>query len=285
MNTKKNNNIDISIIIPQKNSLCTIPRLFASIPDTNRVEIILVDNSDVPVKKEDIKVSRDFKLLWASPSRFAGGARNEGMKVANGKWLLFADADDFFTKDAFDLFFSLVNDDADIIYFGMTGIYSDTGEYSSRGEYYTNMVKNYLAGKITEEKMRFLFGTPCSKMIKRELVEKYNLLYDEVVVCNDSYFSTTCGYYANKIKAIDHPVYVATVTRGSLTRRTDFVARHSKYLVTLRINKFLRDKNQGAYQIPIASYIKESLKFGISRTMLMLWEAIKYKQNIFIKLK
>ena len=58
MNTKNNNNIDISIIIPQKNSLCTIPRLFASIPDTNRVEIILVDNSDVPVKKEDIKVSR-----------------------------------------------------------------------------------------------------------------------------------------------------------------------------------------------------------------------------------
>ena len=281
MNVTRNDNIDISIIIPQRNSLATIPRLFATIPDTDRIEIILVDNSDVPVKKEDIGVSRDFILLWASPSRYAGGARNVGMKSAKGKWLLFADADDMFTEDAFDLFFSLIYDDADIIYFGMTGIYSDTGEYSNRGEYYNSIIRKYLSGKITEEKLRFSFGSPCSKMIKREFVEYNNLLYDEVVVCNDSYFSTTSGYYAKKVRAIDKPVYVATVTHGSLTKRTDFVARHSKYLVCLRINKFLRDKNQSKYQLPVASYIRESLRFGIKKTVLMLWEAIKYRQNIF----
>ena len=37
-------------------------------------------------------------------NRTAGGARNEGIKIAKGKWVIFADADDYFEPNAFSSF-------------------------------------------------------------------------------------------------------------------------------------------------------------------------------------
>ena len=83
-----------TLIIPQRNSIATLPRLFNSVPEREDVEIILVDNSPEPITKEQVGIGRDYQLLWTPPARFAGGARNEGMDHAQGKWLIFSDADD-----------------------------------------------------------------------------------------------------------------------------------------------------------------------------------------------
>lgn len=273
---------DISVIIPQKNSIRTLGRLFDSIPDDKRIEIIVVDNSEIPITKDDIGIDREYDLYWAAPSRYAGGARNVGLEHANGKWLVFADADDFYSEGAFDVFFSQIEDDADVIYFGMGGMYDDTGEYAPRGEYYTNKVKKYLSGETDENDIRLLFGTPCSKMVRKALVDKYNIRFDEVVVCNDSFFAQCVGYYAETIKAVDKIVYIATVSRGSLTRRKDFDAVFSRYWVKLRMNQFLREKNLGAYQVPVMSNIVDCCKAQPSKTIKVLSTALKYRQNLFL---
>lgn len=272
----------ISVIIPQRNSIGTLKRLFDSIPDTPRVEIIIVDNSPTPVTKEDVNIDRQYDLYWADPSRFAGGARNVGLEHAHGKWLVFADADDYYTENAFDTFFSLVDDEADVIYFGMTGVYDDTGEFSPRGDYYTNRVRDYLSGRIDENTIRFNFGTPCSKMVRSCMVKENELKYDEVIASNDSYFALLVGYYAKTIKAVDVIVYVATVSRGSLTHRKDYKVLHSRYLVKLRINAFLKSKKLPQYQFPVMDYFSSSFKASPSRLIQLLFEAIKYRQNLFI---
>ena len=267
---------DISVIIPQKNSIKTLGRLFDSIPDDERIEIIVVDNSEEPISKEDIGIDREYDLYWASPTRYAGGARNVGMEHAHGKWLVFADADDFYANGAFDVFFSQIDEDADVIYFGMGGIYDDTGEYAPRGEYYTNKVKKYLSGEIDENNIRLIFGTPCSKMVKKTLVDEHNIRFDEVVVCNDSYFAQCVGYYAKSIKAVDKIVYIATVSHGSLTRRKDFDA------VKLRMNQFLREKSLDEYQGPIMSNIIDCCMAKPLKTFKVLFLALKYRQSIFL---
>lgn len=276
---------DISVIIPQKNSIKTLGRLFDSIPDDKRIEIIVVDNSEIPITKDDIGIDRKYDLYWAAPTRYAGGARNVGLEHAHGKWLVFADADDFYSEGAFDIFFSQIENDADVIYFGMTGIYDDTGEYSPRGEYYTKRVRDYLSGQIDEKTIRFGFGSPCSKMVRKSLVDEYKLRFDEVITCNDSFFALKVGFYARRIKAIDNEVYVATVNGGSLTRRKDFKALHSRYLVKLRENCFFKSHGLEQYQGRVISNFRDCLKANPFSLFQLLAEAVKYKQNIFFKMR
>ena len=86
---------DFSIIVPVwRGAIKFLPKLFDSIPERDGIEIIVVDNSKEPVSREEIKSDRNIIFLHSAPERHAGGSRNDGMDVAKGKWLLFADADD-----------------------------------------------------------------------------------------------------------------------------------------------------------------------------------------------
>lgn len=277
--------MDFSIIIPHRNSVELLPRLFASIPNKENIEVILVDNSSNPITKQqviDAGILRDFTLLFSAPERGAGGARNEGLKVATGKWLIFSDADDYFAEGAFDAFSRHIDSEEELIYFSVDGIYPETGEHADRGDIYTKAVKDYQIGKKSETSMRLDNSVPWGKMVKRDLVERYNIRFDEVIASNDAYFSLLVGYNANKIAVDDTIVYIVTVSRGSLTRRRDFAVVLSRYKVALRYNRFVKDHGLGAYQKSIMVYFYNARPYGIKRLIKMLGLAIKYRQNIFI---
>lgn len=273
---------DFSIIIPHRNSIHFLSKLFSTLPKSDKIQILLIDNSDVPIKKEDIETDAEFELLYSSPSRGAGGARNVGIENAKGKWLIFVDADDYLPTDAFETFYSKLNSDAELIYFGMDGIYSDTNERSDRGDRYTKLVKDYLCGTKTEMDIRLNFSTPCSKMVRRDLVEKHNIRFDEVVASNDVYFSLLTGYYAKKIEAVDKITYIATVTRGSLTKRRDYEVIKSRFIVNLRRNKFLKEHNLAQYQASIMYHLYYSTKYGLNKTFEFIKLCVKFKQSPFI---
>lgn len=274
--------VNYSVIIPQRGSIDTLPRLLNTIPLRDDIEIIIVDNSPIPIDKNQIGVNRDFILLWSPPEHFAGGARNVGLEQAKGKWLIFADADDYFADGAFDSFDRYLNSDVELVYFCVEGIYPETGESADRGYIYTKAVKDYLLGEKSETYMRLFNSVPWGKMIKRELVERHDIKFDEVIAANDVYFSLLVGYNAKKITADDHIVYVVTVSRGSLTRRRDFAVVFSRYKVALRYNRFIKEHRLGAYQKSVMVYFYNARPYGIIAMMKMFGLAIKYRQNIFI---
>ena len=273
--------MDITII-PQRNSIQTLARLFDSIPVSSQIEIILVDNSLDPIKKEDVGIDRDYILLHADSKRYAGGARNVGIENAHGKWLVFADADDFFAQNAFDVFDSYLDSDAEIIYFCAQGIYSDTMKLSDRGNHYTSLVQKYIKGEVKEQKIRFDFSVPWAKMIKKELVDKNNIRFAEVIASNDIYFSLLAGYHAKKIDAVEQCVYFVSTTRGSLTNRRNTEVNYSQYLENLKRNFFLREKGFSAYQASIMVFFFRAFKFSKRRLFRMFGDLIRYRQNPFV---
>jgi glycosyltransferase involved in cell wall biosynthesis len=277
-----NYQFDFSIIIPHKDSLEFLSKLLSTIPNSEKIEIIVVDNSPIPIKREEVNSDKHLRLLYSSPERGAGGARNVGIENAHGKWLLFADADDYFTDNAFETFYSQFNSDAELIFFCVDGTYLDSGEHSDRGDSYTQMVKDFLNGKISEMDIRLNFPTPWAKMIRHELVDRHHLRYDEVPVNNDDYFSLLIGYYATKIAAVDKITYIATVSRGSLTQRRDYEAIKSRFLVILRHNQFLKKHNLSQHQKSIMFTLFQARSFGIKKMLEFISLLIKYKQNPFI---
>lgn len=274
--------IDFSLIIPHSNSLQLLPRLLHSIPLSDKIEVLIVDNSPIPITKSDIGVERDYTLLYSSPKKGAGGARNKGIDFAKGKWLVFIDADDYLSEKAFDIFYSHLNDDAEIIYFCSDCIFSDTQEHSDRSNIFNQMVKDYLTGDIPEEKIRTHFFTPWPKMVSHALVNRYELKFDEVIASNDVYFSLLSGFYANSIKAVNEIVYIATVNKGSLTMRHDSAVILARFEVYLRFNRFVREHGLSKYQRSIMYLLFRALKCNFRTFFICLGMIFRYKQNPFI---
>ena len=275
--------MDFSVIIPHRHSLGTLPKLLSSIPnDPERIEIIIVDNSDMPISDADIKTDRKVKLLYSDKARGAGGARNEGIEHATGEWLVFADADDFFTPEAFALFSSYVGSEFDVVYFSMGGMYLDTGEPSDRGDGYAKLISAYKDGKVSEKKFRYSFPSPCCKMVRAQMVQEHHIRYDEVTASNDVFFATNIGYYARKIEVRENVVYIATVSRGTLTRRRDEKVIAARLYARLHTNAFLKEKGEGEYQYSVMIWLVEALKIRFSFFVSCLKEVVRFKQNPFI---
>ena len=96
MNMKYN----YSIIIPHKNIPKLLQRCLDSIPQRDDVQVIIVDdNSDpsiVDFEKFPGLKRKNTIVVFDKSSKGAGHARNIGIERSNSKWLIFADADDFF---------------------------------------------------------------------------------------------------------------------------------------------------------------------------------------------
>lgn len=271
-----------SIIIPQRNSLHTLSRLFASIPERDDIEILLIDNTPTPVTKEEIGIDREYFLLWSAPQRHAGGARNEGIVSAKGDWLIFSDADDYFTDDAFEIFDLKKNSDSDIIYFCAHGVYPETREKSNQADLYTNLVQEFLAVPAKETSLRLSFHVPWAKMVKRSFVDKQHIRFDEVIANNDDYFALLAGYYAKKVEAVDKPVYYYAVSTGSIMRRRSIEVMKTRLEVILRCNKFKKEHGLGKYQGSVSYFFAEARKSGFKTMMEFLRLLIIYRQNPFI---
>ena len=273
---------DITVIIPQRNAVSTLPRLLETIPQSEKIEIIIVDNTPEPISKSDINFSGDYNLLWSSPNRHAGGARNVGIENAQGKWLVFADADDYFTPNAFELFYKYIDSKAEIIHFGMAGVYSDSGKEANRGKNYRDMIEGFLEGTVTEEDIRLGFVTPCCKMVSHDLVDRYSLRYDEIRAGNDKYFSMVTGYYAKTIEVYNQVCYVATVTKGSLTRSLNYDIIKSRLYSMLHCNQFLKQHGLSSRQGSIMFILFEARRMGLRQKIELLRMVIHHRQNPFI---
>jgi glycosyltransferase involved in cell wall biosynthesis len=275
--------IDFSIIIPVwRGAIKYLPKLFNSIPEKDGIEIIVVDNSENPVRRDEILSDRDFVFLHSDHNRHAGGSRNDGIVAAKGKWLIFADADDFFSENAFDVFYKYIDTDAEIVYTCPQGVFEDTNEYSDRGEHYYDLVCNYIDGKVSEEDLRYGFGTPWAKMVSHALVDREQLRYDEIRASNDIYFSATTGYFARIIDADKSITYFVTVNRGSLTRRRDFESLNARLYGSAHRNLFFRQHGLKSRQTSVMAILYKARKLSFTQKLRLIKTLILFRQNPFI---
>jgi len=276
---------NFSVIIPHftcDGNVYSLRRVITSIPDQNDIQIIVVDNSLNPIPDNLFPERKNIKIIYSPNDRYAGGARNIGMENAYGKWLIFADADDYFTDDAFYFFYKYINSEADIIYFAAKGIYPETGEKSDFADIYTKLVRDYIDNPANDVNIRVSFHVPWAKMVKRKFVECGYYQYDEVIANNDDYFAMLIGYNAKEIVAINKIVYVYTVTKGSLTKRRSYKVIKSRLLVILRKNKFLRSHGLSKYQESVMYLLSQMIRFGFKSIFESFGLLFRFRQNPFI---
>lgn len=243
-----------SIIIPHKNIPELLERCLASIPQRDDVQVIVVDDSSDPAivdfaRFPGMNRPNTEVIFHKSPIGGAGGAgvaRNVGLEVATGRWLVFADADDFFHPVADGLFDRYADSDADIVFFRHDSVDSTTGE-----EVNINPTRNsYLAEfehSHDDAMLRYMVWVPWAKFIRRELVTAHGIIFDAVRFSNDLMFSVKTGYFAEKILYDPAVLYCNTRREGSLIHegRCDWDAMSQRFDVNYRAALFLASVNCG----------------------------------------
>ena len=197
--------INYSIIIPHKNCPELLDRCLDSIPDRDDLQIIIVDDNSEKkpvVKRKDVEVV----LLNGKQAKGAGRARNIGLEKARGKWLLFADADDCYTDYLPKFLDRFANDNTtDIVYFNAY-MFDDNGKVMPLK--IERFIKNFTEGKKNaEQDLRYGFWTPWTRMVKREIVEKNAIKFEEVQIGNDAMFGLKVGMASNTIGIEKEMVY------------------------------------------------------------------------------
>jgi glycosyltransferase involved in cell wall biosynthesis len=264
--------INYSIIIPHKNTPDLLWRCLSSIPKRKDIEIIIVDDSSDPkiVNFDNFPGSNrdDAHIYFTKENKGAGFARNVGIKNANGQWLLFADADDFFLEGFLSVLDNYKESDADIVFFKSLSVYSDNLKPADRHFEIDSLIENYLSNKKnSENKLRYMFYYPYSKMIRRELILRYNILFDEIKVSNDVWFAVQIGYYAKKILAERRPIYCITVRNHSLSKTTGEDIFDIRVATNLKVDKFMKKIKVKHSHYPMLTYVLQSRKYGIKKVI------------------
>ena len=281
------NKYGYSIIIPHKNSPALLQRCIASIPQRDDIQIIVVDdNSDETLKPRIDRSDVRVVLLGKENSKGAGHARNEGLKVAEGKWVLFIDADDTFTENL-SLFLEKHKDSgADVVYFNYNRI--------------TNSIvkpKICPASGVEDEESAFMlkYGItmPWNKMVKFGYLQKHCIRFEECPVGNDIFYTYQVGFFANGHMVFDDTaVYNYYIIGGSITRRKK--ADESYYLTICKhiyqcnaFYKFIGRKGRTKNMfVKFAAILK---KKGVDQMFLAMWvyithyNEIKASKNLFIE--
>ena len=198
--------ITYSFIIPHKNSPDLLERCIGSIPERDDIEIIVVDdNSDIDktpqIHRQDVHVV----LLDEEHCKGAGRARNVGLSLAKGKWLLFADCDDYYEENFMEKLDKYVNTAYDVVYFNFYN--SIEGKVDPVNNKISNYIKKCYEGDLDIDYVKYRNNSPWNKMVRMDFVQRYKITFEEVPIANDMFFSFQVGYFAKKWLVTDDYLY------------------------------------------------------------------------------
>jgi len=214
--------VKYTIIIPHYNSVASLGILLASIPTKPEIQIVVVDdNSTQELDLLEKVINEDDRCeLYKNTTgvQSAGASRNVGLEYARGKWVLFADSDDYFIDGLYENLEYYYDNPSDVIFFTPTSINTSTLKKSSRHYLYAGLIKNYInkPNRKNEIDLKYRFGVSWSKMIRRDLITQNHIKFDCVLIGEDNIFSTNVSINMKSFQVTERTIYCVTKSDNTL---------------------------------------------------------------------
>lgn len=276
----------VSIVIPHHNSSTLIERLLKSIPQSDFYQTIVVDDHSTDLEYsalQELKKKYSFEL-YKNGGKYAGGARNTGLKYVLCEFVIFLDADDFVVLDFDSLIKKHINTTADVVYFNVSSCYSDTLEPAYRHEHIASLFSRYKCDG-DEDLFRCCYLSPVAKLIRTDLVRRNNIQFEEIPAGNDMWFSANTGVLASKIEIDPSVLYMITVSEGSITTTLSKDNFESRLQATIKTNRFLCESAKNNYQISILYFLGKAYQFGFLYFIHVVAVCYKARVNPFVGAK
>lgn len=213
--------INYSIIIPHYNRQDLLVRCLDSIPLRDDVEVIIVDDHSDPtiVDFEHFpgldRLNTTCIFSDGTLGKGPGYARNVGLEKARGKWVVFADSDDYFLPSINEMMDKHVSSENEVLYFRCSKEEAD-GTFCPSYDYIDEAVGLAINGN--EDQLLYYTPSPCAKFINRDYLNKNLIRFQEVTGGDDVIFSIDIAKNTNKREYVNQSMYCVVMAPQSLTR-------------------------------------------------------------------
>lgn len=277
--------INYSFIIPHHNCPNLLNRCVGSIPEREDIQIIVVDdNSDIDKKPKIKRSGVELYVIEAQETKGAGHARNIGLSKAVGKWVLFADADDYYTEKLLPEIDKYSNDDIDVLYFNYTRIELDSKTMDDNKLQYS--IDKYNGDKEIIDFIKFSNNSPCTKMIRFSYIKSHSMFYEEVPNGNDVLFSLFVGSYTEKIAVSKERLYTYINNPNSIgTKKQTDDEILCRWIHRVQHNYFNNYIGYPQWNVSISKFLLKFLKQtglfrGVRLLFIFVWQ---FKKNRALK--
>lgn len=173
-----------SVVIPVYNAEKYINKCVESILQQSfeDFEIVLVNDGSIDRSMEICEelAQKDTRVaFFHQRNQGVSAARNKGISMAKGKYLVFVDADDHIRADTLKLLYENCNDcRTDICFFGYQCVVGSEIKQTVLPPKFCGEKSPDLLLELIEKNV---FGLACNKAIKRDLIMENELLFDETI--------------------------------------------------------------------------------------------------------
>lgn len=222
----------VSVIVPVHNAEKYLEQCLNSIlgQTLKDIEVICVDDksTDGSAVILDSYAANEPRLrVLQSPGLGAGGARNIGLESAQGKYLSFLDADDFFEPDMLESAVAKTEEDqSDIVVYG-SWLYDTMRQANRQAKWMLNTEclpegRPFAPSEIADCLFNVFGNYTWNKLFRTSLVREKGVLFQEISRTNDLFFTCTALTQADLISVIDKIfVHYRVATQTSLQSTND----------------------------------------------------------------
>jgi glycosyltransferase involved in cell wall biosynthesis len=279
----------VSVIIPVYNTEEYLDKCLSSIINQTikNIEIIIIDDGSNDNSKNIIdkymNIDSRIKYYYQS-NKGVAAARNKGISLANGDYIVFIDSDDYVDSTFIEKLYNNINDN---ILMSICGTIKVS---------FNNEIKyNYVDKKLLD----CLRGTASYKrMINKKLLDKYQILFPNLKVCEDLVFYAKLMLVSDfNYTIVNDCLYYYVDRETSLMHTYTNIQDDAVVAINLiidyakNINKYDKYKNILEYAFItniLCGYIKRKIYSGISSNELeqlydnLIKEFPKWKDNIYL---
>ena len=272
----------VSVIIPFYNPGELFYSCITSIVEQRykNIEILLINDGSTNLNDLPLLVISDRRIkLFNRTHKGVSAARNFGLKVATGDYVLFLDSDDFFETDFLSKIVqnALINK-SDI---AVCGFYL----YDQRCQSDVKKVipKDLITKTLRQEESSldiFKFSPNIwNKLFKRTLIIENQITFQDLLTCNDFAFTYQCLALADRISTIDLPLIHYRINQlGNISSKRGRFAKNIFYAIKQLREKLVDAKRFDKYcytfrQRAFRSIVHEFFSCSLSQKFLFLISA------------
>lgn len=198
-----------SIIVPVYNGEKYLEECLKSIAKQTypNIEVIIIDDGSADrsaqICAKFVETDHRFRL-YRQANAGVSASRNKGIKLANGEFIIFVDADDLLESDSVELLLKEIDDNVDLV------IGSHVYFRGNKLKYRIWENKVYNKQDINKDILYFhkTLLTPWAKIYRRSIITENDLKFDpSIPYGEDTVFNYGYIQYIDNVKLISHKVY------------------------------------------------------------------------------